>query len=464
MRGLAVVLLSFCLVSGPAQAGLVSHFTFDNAGSLGDDRGALNNDTTANIGVPGFTPVAQVGSGALDLNGSAALVVPNAPQYSQLDDNGEGFTMAAWVNRDNTVGPQRIFSLAMGGGFVPAAWGAGFRDANLLATTYGLEDYDQPTAVPTGSYQHVAYTYSFNGTDQIDSVKFYLNGVEVGNVDSGPDGMNNVGGGQFTIGNLNLPGALQFFNGDIDDLRVYNQELSPNRIADLAAGGPTGTIVAPTFVQSASANLNVFSSATPDNLTNNSGLDVPVITGNTLDDAEVAVHNFNGGFGESYVTNASTPDYFGSNEAPVLVWDLGSQSNIEDILLWQYQNNGGNGTSIGNHTQTFELRFSDSLSFSGSPAFTGTMANVAQLGGLNLAQTFNLADVAGAQGARFVELTLTDNYFGEPGITGGGDRIGLGEIRFNVSSSEVIPEPATLPMVLAGFLAVARTTQRRKRS
>ncbi len=52
------------------------------------------------------------------------------------------------------------------------------------------------------------------------------------------------------------------------------------------------------------------------------------------------------------------------------------------------------------------------------------------LSGINSPQFFSLG--AGAR-ARFVQLTVTDNFFGMPGIVAGGDRVGIGEIRFNAS-------------------------------
>jgi hypothetical protein len=67
----------------------------------------------------------------------------------------------------------------------------------------------------------------------------------------------------------------------------------------------------------------------------------------------------------------------------------------------------------------------------------------------------NSAQVFGLNGtARNVQLTVTDNYRNFQGITAGGDRAGLGEVRFY---GEVIPEPAGLSLLLlAGGFAMRR--------
>jgi len=115
------------------------------------------------------------------------------------------------------------------------------------------------------------------------------------------------------------------------------------------------------------------------------------------------------------------------------VFDLGSDAWISSVVLWQYENDGGGVARTGNEARTVEMRFSKSA---GGPSFPAeaqmivTMKNVdLHLEGKNTAQHFGV----GAS-ARFVQLRVTDNYFKVPGIEAGGDRVGIGEIRFNVNN------------------------------
>ena len=201
----------------------------------------------------------------------------------------------------------------------------------------------------------------------------------------------------------------------------------------LMAAPTFGVIINPTL--NSTLNENALSNGL--NLIDNSGLSAAVNSGSTLAAAQAVTHSRNGGYTESYVSNGSGSDYsanFGLNSPPTFVWDLGSSQSIDNILLWQYQNNGGNNTNVGNQAYTADLRFSNSTVFGGE-ATSITIDTVIGAGASHPAQTINLTGALGANNARFVELVLTDNAVGIPGITGGGDRIGLGEVRFDTSAS-----------------------------
>ncbi|MGB0774916.1 MAG: LamG-like jellyroll fold domain-containing protein, partial [Akkermansiaceae bacterium] len=150
------------------------------------------------------------------------------------------FTVAAWVNIDPANGGNsRILSMAMGGGFVGEGFGVGFDLSNdVLATTYGQVDYNPSSTVPFSTWTHVAYRFGFNGGADIDTVEFFVNGVSVVTSDPAVNGMNNTVG-TFSIGNINIPGNEQYFTGLIDDLRVYDTEISNGEIAALAVPEPS---------------------------------------------------------------------------------------------------------------------------------------------------------------------------------------------------------------------------------
>jgi len=198
------------------------------------------------------------------------------------------------------------------------------------------------------------------------------------------------------------------------------------------AGTAGAEIIVPTIVSE--ANTNPYSTATTDKLTDNSGMTPAVNAGDSLASALAAIHANTGVF-DSWVTNASAPDYFAASQHPVIVWDLtaGGDMLVGTAILWQYQNDGGGENRVGNHARTIELRFNTEAE--GSAVFSGPATTITMeptlTGGQNTAQDFDLA----GQACRYVQMTVTDNHYGDPDGLGvhatiGGDRVGLGEVRF----------------------------------
>ena len=137
---------------------------------------------------------------------------------------------------------------------------------------------------------------------------------------------------------------------------------------------------------------------------------------------------------------------------PVFVFDLTGvgDTSINAIILWQYGNNGGTGPANGgNATREFQLIFhteiegstfdfgTETVEFSGvmAPIYGDTAAD-------NVAQLFDFGERISA---RYVALRIASNYLppADPQITAGGDRYGLGEVRF-AAPAEVaaLPQPA----------------------
>ena len=221
------------------------------------------------------------------------------------------------------------------------------------------------------------------------------------------------------------------------------------------SGMAEAEIIMPTILSE--ANTNPYSTATTDKLNDNSGMTPVVNTGDSLATALAAVHANTGVF-DSWVTNDAPPDYFATSLAPVIVWDVtgGGDSPVGTAIFWQYQNDGGGDNKVGNHARTVELQFNTeaegAVTFAGS--VTTLMLEPTLTGDLNVAQAFALS----GDSYRYVLMAVTDNHFGDPDGLGvhatiGGDRVGLGEVRF---ASEVIPEPATIALLGTGVLALIR--------
>jgi hypothetical protein len=221
-------------LEGPSK---LSHWTFDDPGNLGDDSGGLDYDGTVN-GDAQPAPSSAVGPGALLLDGDQDFIeIPQgAYLYSEMGTDGDGFTIATWVCSFSGPSPharQRYFSKLFdtGGGGIGVGQN---NDIQLIATTYGVFDYFGATNPIQDEWHHVAYVFRGSAPSSVD---YYLDGVlaatTVGNI-----GINS-GLGTYAIGGFGA-GAGEWFDGLLDDLRVYAVELSDPDLATLAAMGTPG--------------------------------------------------------------------------------------------------------------------------------------------------------------------------------------------------------------------------------
>ena len=163
-----------------------------------------------------------------------------------------------------------------------------------------------------------------------------------------------------------------------------------------------------------------------------------------------------GGADGNWVTDAPggfPSDYIAVVGKPVITLDLGADRLLSEISVWGYQSTNANGVS------SFSLRFATDADGAGAfgvsiaykPGFFPVNDDIARQG-FQFSQNVT---------ARHVEFTAEDNFFiapgdGSGGEAPGGDRVGLGEIAF-----EIIPEPATLSLLVAiGSLMLLRRKRR----
>jgi hypothetical protein len=206
------------------------------------------------------------------------------------------------------------------------------------------------------------------------------------------------------------------------------------------------------------------------NMINGSGLEVPLNTGDTL--PATSNHNYGDPANTSWVSGAfgfPSDWYAASGTIPTFVLDLGQQRLLDSVHLWAYAGGTGvAGTVSGNSARLFEFRFNTeaqgNLNFLG-PAVTVDLDHgaLSEMSGFILPRQDFLT---GTQNARYVEMRITDNWYVAPGdgttmdqhghLIRGGDRVGLGEIRFSV-----VPEPSTWAL-LGSALALLPATRRRR--
>lgn len=146
-------------------------------------------------------------------------------------------------------------------------------------------------------------------------------------------------------------------------------------------------------------------------------------------------------------------DYIALGGTPVMTIDLGENRLLGEISTWGYTTSNANGVSL------FSLRFATDAEGPGAfgtsitynPAFEMDINDLPR-------QSFPFDRLVSA---RWVEFTALDNYYfgngqGEPGHPPGGDRVGMGEIAFQVP----IPEPSSF--VLAGLGLASLVVLRRR--
>ena len=180
---------------------------------------------------------------------------------------------------------------------------------------------------------------------------------------------------------------------------------------------------------------------------------VTLNTGASLADAQATFAALSGAaHAESWTANVTAGN-------PVFVFDLGADTSIGTVVLWQYGNNGGPGSdNSGNMTKNFSLIFHTESDGSGidfgseSIDFTDTMALITgETTADNIAQTFQFPSVT----ARYVGLRIDDNYGPDTANVADGGRFGLGEVRFATES--LVPEPMSIGLLaLGGLLLLVR--------
>ncbi|MBT3199105.1 MAG: LamG domain-containing protein [Phycisphaerales bacterium] len=222
----ASVMATFAFTAVSTEAAMVGHWQFDNSGNVGQATVSSNLQTVGNAS---YSASGKVG-GALSLDGNGDyLRVDGSDTLATGMPTGDGsYTIAAFI-QTTTAGKGIIGWGSYGSG---ASVNALRTDgAKLLNYSWG-GGVDYSASAPTildGQWHHVAATY-----DAASSTKrLYFDGAEIG---SGKViGDLTVGAQKFRIGSTNNG---EYFNGLLDDMRVYNTALSESEISGLSVPEP----------------------------------------------------------------------------------------------------------------------------------------------------------------------------------------------------------------------------------
>src|SRR6266511_3124695 len=229
--------------SAAAQENLaISHWKFDEpSGDIAIDS-ATNGHTGTIIGA-----VRVVGKieGALSFNGSGDYVFASDAQSggtngAGLDIGTRNWTVAAWVN--TTSSGMVVTKMGFVGGSNPDGWGMSVsRNGTVGAVIHksggGIVNIfsGDGATVNDGQWHHIAVVFDRDG-----SMTRYADGAPTGAQNSlaSLSGQSLDDTKQLRIGARDQAGDEIFFNGRIDDARVYARALSGEEIAALAGVEP----------------------------------------------------------------------------------------------------------------------------------------------------------------------------------------------------------------------------------
>jgi len=204
---------------------LLAHYPLNDTGATCADISGNNLSGFYSGGTQG-QPGAAAGTGvSVDFNGAGdhAEIVGAQPLDQLLND----FTVMAWVNAQ-VITPGTTVMRVFGNQGPGGSWSFGLRgNAGLRFTTHAVLDYDLAAVFNAGQWYHVALTM-----DVLNDVTFYVNGAPIGTVQGAQPA--NTPNSSYIIGAWNPPGAIpEFFNGNIDDVQVYQGVLSPAQVQQL---------------------------------------------------------------------------------------------------------------------------------------------------------------------------------------------------------------------------------------
>lgn len=230
------------------QAALVAHYTFngtfDDASGLGNNGAAVNGASFSGDTAPGFAG----GQSLFLTDGNQHVLVPHSGSLNMT----ETMTVTAWVKTQGTAWEGLIAKNPSDGSALNHAGNYevrienGSNQLNFLYQQGGNNDTatpisDSPLAVVgANEWIHVAVTVEQIGATP-GEVKYYANGVLA---DTKPVA---IGFGATNTNPLYIGSRADLFtqfNGNIDELRIYNTALSQGEIAATMVPEPSTSILA----------------------------------------------------------------------------------------------------------------------------------------------------------------------------------------------------------------------------
>ncbi|NCC22878.1 MAG: hypothetical protein EOM26_10525 [Alphaproteobacteria bacterium] len=314
------------VIAGPAEGGW---WKFDETtGTVASDSSGNVNDGALNGG-PGR--VTGFAGGALQFDGTDDYVdIAAGPNIA-----GNSFTISAWIKLDSSGMEQTILSHGSAGPGTALLFG--IDDTGHLFASFGGARLTGPGVFGTGTWYNVALSYDSAANERT----LYVNGTQTASDDPGGDF---TGTGLLQIGR-NALGAPNFFDGTIDDLRIFDQILSDDLLDAIATAETDADSAAESIAASANFQSLIGSE-----------------TGNVMDDNGMIGTSFRGGGGNDtiLISNMEFGDIDGgSNNAGRDVIEFFSGGTIDFSLIGSEQVSHIEEIRAGMSGQTVRLSLAD---------------------------------------------------------------------------------------------------------
>jgi Concanavalin A-like lectin/glucanases superfamily len=235
-------------IEGTTETNLVGYWKADEStGRSLTDWSGNNNTGTLSGGMAWSAAVPSgVGfddGGSIRLDGSSGFA---SLGITGLPGTKSAMTISFWAKFPAPGGSnQNMIALVNSGS--AAGLQVGLRGASLIAWSWGGSTLASTTAPTDGAWHHVAYTFDGANSDII-----YLDGVAT----AANNGANHQTAALTAayLGTYN--GGAELYGGSLDDVRIYNTNLSATQVSRLAAGRYPGTGGAPTVTLGANLTVN----------------------------------------------------------------------------------------------------------------------------------------------------------------------------------------------------------------
>ncbi|OGD78349.1 hypothetical protein A2368_03675 [Candidatus Collierbacteria bacterium RIFOXYB1_FULL_49_13] len=209
--------------------GLVGYWKMDEASWNGTAGEVIDSSGGGSNGVRSgnaTTAAGKFGNGGT-FDGTGDYV--NGGTDTSLDSTT--LTLSAWIKPTTIAQYDGLISKINTPDYL--GWSFSFHSNNRLRFTNNsnIEILSNTNAVSTGSWQHIVFTYGSDG-----KYTFYVNGVSVG---SGTDpGTLTPAGRSLTIGRYYENYDGYYYDGSMDEARIYNRALSEREVRDLYSWAP----------------------------------------------------------------------------------------------------------------------------------------------------------------------------------------------------------------------------------
>jgi hypothetical protein len=220
-------------VEDPSESNLVGYWKLDEAVGtrLQDWSGNGNTGTLSSAGVTWSTSGVPGVPSAVSFDDNASVKFNGSSGYAKLGTTGlpamnGAMTISAWVYLNSNSVNQAFVSLDGTGTYVQF----GILGGKYAAWPWGATTTITGPVATTGAWHHLAYTYNGASVDTI-----YVDGTAyTGSFVHQTGAVTSAWLGTYDS-------TVNFLNGALDDVRIYNVALTASQIAQLAAGRYAGT-------------------------------------------------------------------------------------------------------------------------------------------------------------------------------------------------------------------------------